>query len=199
MIVTDGERYPQSIGPGGMVKSAYISGCGNYRYWLRRQWAETGDDCLWIMLNPSKADAFIDDPTLSKITSYTLKWSGDAEHYVGDFRALEVVNLFPYRATNPKELLTPRVELIGSATEAAMVRSIHRARLIVAAWGNGPFGKRGQRAYQRRIDDVLTLCAERGKAVHMLGRNVATGQPVHPLYQKGDLRPIPFTREAPTC
>ena len=44
-----------------MIKTAKISPCGQYRYRLGRLWDESLPVCLWIMLNPSKADADIDD------------------------------------------------------------------------------------------------------------------------------------------
>ena len=45
-----------------MKKSAVISDCEKYRYQLLRQWDESTDLVLFIGLNPSTADAELDDP-----------------------------------------------------------------------------------------------------------------------------------------
>lgn len=70
---------------------------GDYRYRLTREWAGTGlaDPCVFIMLNPSTADGTTDDPTIRKCVGFASRWG---------FRRLTVVNLFAYRATNPREL-----------------------------------------------------------------------------------------------
>ena len=49
----------------GMRSDALISPDGRYRYWLTRQWGE-GMRVCWVMLNPSTADASIDDPTIRR-------------------------------------------------------------------------------------------------------------------------------------
>ena len=49
-----------------MIKDAYISDCKKYRYILSRGWANWQSSCLFIMLNPSTADANIDDPTIKR-------------------------------------------------------------------------------------------------------------------------------------
>lgn len=43
---------------------ATISECGKYRYRLWRVWDESLPTCCFVMLNPSKADATEDDPTI---------------------------------------------------------------------------------------------------------------------------------------
>lgn len=40
-----------------MKKGAIISDCGRYRYQLWRIWNEDKPLCMWLMHNPSKADA----------------------------------------------------------------------------------------------------------------------------------------------
>lgn len=47
------------------------------------------------MLNPSKADASIDDPTLRRCISFAKFW---------DYGSLIVVNLFAFRTASPLEL-----------------------------------------------------------------------------------------------
>src|SRR5689334_20041621 len=74
-----------------IVKSAVLSPCGLYRYRLTRRWGD-GPALLFVMLNPSTADATEDDPTIRRCTGFA-KREG--------MPAIEVVNLFAWRATDP--------------------------------------------------------------------------------------------------
>ena len=47
---------------------------GVYRYSLRRTWNPAGGSYLFVMLNPSTADATIDDPTIAKCVRYAKAW-----------------------------------------------------------------------------------------------------------------------------
>lgn len=46
-----------------MKRDAILSPCRTYRYELTRRWQEGSQLAGWIMLNPSTADANIDDPS----------------------------------------------------------------------------------------------------------------------------------------
>lgn len=72
-----------------------ISACGRYRYRLWRTWDATLPSTLWIMLNPSTADGTEDDPTIRKCVGFAKRWGCGS---------IEVINLFAFRATNPREL-----------------------------------------------------------------------------------------------
>lgn len=78
-----------------MEKTAIISEDEKYRYQLSRCWDETKPRILFIMLNPSTADANIDDPTIRRVISFAKSW-GYGGVYVG--------NLFAFRSTDPKGL-----------------------------------------------------------------------------------------------
>ena len=77
-----------------MNRAAIISPCGQFRYWLRRQWGGDGT-LLYVMLNPSTADADVDDATVRRCIRFA------RDH---GFGAMEVVNLFAHRATKPADL-----------------------------------------------------------------------------------------------
>ena len=49
-----------------MKQEAVISKCRKYRYSLSREWNKDKEKVLFIMLNPSKADDKIDDPTVKR-------------------------------------------------------------------------------------------------------------------------------------
>ena len=75
---------------------AEISDCGKCRWQLWRIWDDSKPKILWIMHNPSTADAEKDDPTIRRIINFSKSWG---------FGGLYVGNVFPYRSTNPKDLI----------------------------------------------------------------------------------------------
>jgi hypothetical protein len=149
---------------------AELSPCGTYRYLLGRRVGESSRAMLWVMLNPSTADATEDDATIRRCSSFARREGCGT---------LEVVNLFALRATDPAELRRA-YDAVGSGNPAAITAAIGRTHLIVVAWGNihrrlGP---------QRHIETLLAQIApDRGP--FCLGRTAA-GAPRHPLYVKGD-------------
>lgn len=57
-----------------MITDAYISEDGLYRYNLVRDWGTSSDPgMLFVMLNPSTADAGEDDPTIRRCHPLYLK------------------------------------------------------------------------------------------------------------------------------
>lgn len=80
-----------------MKGQAAFSECGQYRYVLSRNWEIDGRKLVAIMLNPSTADAEVDDPTVRRLIKFAKSWNMDG---------LAIVNLFAYRTANPRELLS---------------------------------------------------------------------------------------------
>ena len=81
-----------------MDDSAVVSQCGAYRWHLTRLVDNNifqGGRLLFVMLNPSTADAETDDPTLRRCIGYSRAWG---------YGGLAVVNLFGLRTTDPREL-----------------------------------------------------------------------------------------------
>ena len=73
--------------------SAEISDCGHYRYSLYREWRYNPRLIVWMMLNPSTADALTNDPTLRRCIDFSRQWG---------YGGLIVVNLYAFRASKPK-------------------------------------------------------------------------------------------------
>lgn len=163
-----------------MKRGAYISPCGVYRYSLEREWADgTGPTCAFIMLNPSTADADIDDPTIRRCIAFAQRWG---------FRALTVVNLFAFRATDPKAMISA-ADPVGPANDAAIASAVESCGLLVAAWGvHGTLRGRGV-AVRRLVED------HEGRGLHHLGLT-RDGHPRHPLYLRGDSQPVRWNRGA---
>lgn len=158
--------------------SALFSDCGNYRYLLTREFG--GDStCVFVMLNPSTADANHDDPTIRRCVSFA-KREG--------FGRLEIVNLFGFRATEPSDLFAA-ADPIGEENDAVMAATLSRADQIVVAWGNhGEF-------VDGRIAVVQKLLAQSGASVFCFGLT-GKSQPKHPLYLSNDVELVAFSHTA---
>lgn len=152
-----------------MEKSAIISECGKYRYRLERKWVGL-KTCLFIMLNPSTADADIDDPTIRRCMGFASR--------EGCGRLI-VVNLYGFRSTDPKAL--PK---LGAMNAAGMKNAYHvemamkESDLIIAGWGR-------QSPWIQPIASVRTCANNFGKIIQCLGLN-NNGSPRHPLYIRAD-------------
>lgn len=147
---------------------AHISACGRYRYHLWRSWgpgggSSAGEAPLFVMLNPSTADATADDATIRKCRGFSERWG---------FKCLTVVNVFAYRATDPADLFTAD-EPIGPDNDKAIISAVQSHRLIVAAWGAC-----GWKGWRHRFERVRNLL---GPHVACLGKT-KDGHPRHPLY-----------------
>ena len=149
-----------------MLREAVIDGTGMYRYLLSRRWAD-GDAVAWIMLNPSTADAEIDDPTIRRCIGFSKVWG---------YGGLYVVNVYAYRATKP-EILKTATDPIGPDHGLHFSAALHRSALHIAAWGACKHAK---------INHVLPYLSS--YVIHCLGVT-ADGSPRHPLYVKGDVEP----------
>ena len=155
---------------------AVISECGTYRYSLWREVSPSGSGiCLFIMLNPSVADAAEDDPTIRRCIDFTRRWG---------HRELRVVNLFALRTKEPRELAGV-LDPIGLGNDRVLHSEILGADMVVAAWGN-----RGSLLQRSAI--VYAMINGLGKESWHLGLN-KTGEPCHPLYVRSSTRLSPFS------
>lgn len=155
--------------------TAWISECGRYRYSLTRRW-DRGDSVLFIMLNPSTADALIDDPTIRRCIDFAKGFG---------YNAIEVVNLYAWRATKPEDLPPTTWIAVGPDNDVAIAEAVDRADIVIAAWGAS--------AGQYRSRDVLAYLDAIGKWPYCLGATI-NGSPKHPLYLPKDTELIPVPR-----
>ena len=148
--------------------SAIISPCGRYRYRLHREWGE-GGECLFVMLNPSTADAEKDDPTIRRCIGFARQFGCGS---------LTVVNLYALRATHPRALFAA-IDPVGPENEAHILRALTQPpALVIAAWG-----AHGHRSVARQ---KFLLAAQRTEnPVWCLGWT-KDGAPRHPLYVRAD-------------
>lgn len=149
------------------LRSADADVDGEYRYTLLRRWRE-GPQVCWVMLNPSTADAFEDDPTIRRCISFS-KREG--------FGGLVVVNLFARRCTRPVHLKDPG-DPVGPRNDKSTWQAIAASHDVYAAWGACPLAV-------QRAGTVKAYAEACGLDVWCLGTTKA-GAPKHPLYVKGD-------------
>ena len=156
-----------------MKRTAEISADGVYRYRLGRTWDPDGSACLFIMLNPSKADANVGDQTIRRCKDYAMRW-GHGRLLVG--------NLFAYRTTYPSELKAA-AEPVGPDNDGHLSHLIAQADQVICAWGND--GR-----YRCRDVEVLAMLEGRGQALVVTKH----GCPGHPARLAKTLKPTPYTR-----
>ncbi len=156
--------------------TACISPCGTYRYRLNRTWDETRGRVVWVMLNPSSADAEQDDPAIRRCVGFARAWG---------YGAIEVVNLFAARCTYPKEL-RKFPDAVGPDNDQHIQDAVRNseARLVIAAWGRDPYAL-------TRAMQVKRLIRSCGVVLQCLGMT-KNGRPKHPLYLPSATQLIPF-------
>lgn len=163
-----------------MIKTATLSNCLQYRYELSRIWDDTKHIVVFIMLNPSTADANNDDPTVKRCVSFAKSWGCGG---------ITIINLFAYRATTPDDMKQAR-DPIGIRNDLLILTVISRETtgIVICAWGN-------HGTYLARDTHVLNILERCGIPLFCLHINKGSGQPGHPLYLKKDLKPVLFTTD----
>lgn len=161
--------------PSDIIRSARLSACGQYRWSLQRVWG-AGPYVCWVMLNPSTADHRQDDPTVRRCIHFTNEWG---------YRALRIVNLYPFRTPNPAALRRwadwlnngpdwyARDRIVDNLYLTAAVAQ--EAAMVVAAWGAGA----PDDDWIEQVIDEIRSCAE-PPALYCLGKT-AGGDPKHPM------------------
>ena len=143
-----------------MEKGASISECGRYRYLLWRIWDREKPFISFIGLNPSTANAKKDDPTIRRCIGFAERWG---------YGGLYMVNLFAWRATNPKHMMSVE-KPIGPLSDEYIKVAIENSELMIAAWGvNGQHRNRAE-AVKKMIPNLKALKINK------------RGEPAHPLY-----------------
>jgi hypothetical protein len=153
---------------------AVLSDCGTYRYALQRDgWLTGSGTVLFVMLNPSTADASADDQTIRWCVRFAQRWG---------FKRLHVANLYAFRATNPAALAVAD-DPVGAENDVWLAKLANLASETIAAWGASPH------ATETRISEVLEMLGH--DDLQCLGLT-ANGRPRHPLYLRADTEPIPL-------
>ncbi len=146
-----------------------------YRYSLTHSWQGAPKKRLvFLMLNPSTADAFKADPTVSRCMVWAQKWG---------YGVLEVVNIFAFRATDPKDMKKAE-DPVGPLNNDFLRDAAAAADLVIAAWGaHGDYRERGLEVGRKILKRRQLSCLD----------IIESGHPKHPLYIKGATIPRPFS------
>lgn len=156
-----------------VISGADISTCGLYRYRLWRKW-DDGPTLTGIFLNPSKADASINDPTVTRFIERAKRMG---------FGGIQVLNIFAFRSTDPKQLKkTP--DPIGPLNNKIIAQYCTEPGMVICGWGS-------HGTYLNRDVEVKGLIHRAGIKIHVL-KLTKQGQPGHPLYIGYDIQPKEF-------
>ncbi len=153
---------------------ATFSDCEQYRYRLWRRWND-GPTVAFLMLNPSTADAVRNDPTIERCHRRAVAMG---------YGALEIVNIFAFRATAPKEL-KKAIDPVGPLNDQTLLDCVKRADMTICAWGS-------HGDHRGRHTEVRTLLTQHQLDLHVLALTTK-GQPKHPLYIPYSQNPVPWT------
>lgn len=148
--------------------SAVISPCGMYRYRLERTVGMVGPVYAFFGINPSTADASIDDQTVKKWIGFTKLWGG-SRFIVG--------NVSPYRSKDVKRLAAATRWLdIGRENQRHILAICDEADVLVPCWGD-----RGKvpKSMHNEIDELMSLLTGTRKPVMHFGLTKGGG-PMHP-------------------
>ena len=148
---------------------------GTYRYTLWRRWSLESPQITFIMLNPSTADEARDDPTIRRCIGFAKTWG---------YGALEVVNLFAYRAAFPTALRSVE-NPIGIENDRYLLQAAERCAALVLAWGTlGSLLDRDREVFK-------LLAGGKARTLYCLGVT-RDGYPRHPLYVKNQVSLLEF-------
>lgn len=167
---------------------ATLSIDGLYRYRLWRSW-EGGPRLGWVMLNPSTADANLDDQTIKRCCHYARR---------DGFGGIEVANLFAWRATKPFDLPEDYATAYGPENAEALDNLFARCATVVLAWGatlRTVVGKRPTWPWLPEIVGPITYRADLVSVELRCLGFTSDGSPRHPSRLDND---APFARFTPS-
>ncbi|MEJ6390234.1 DUF1643 domain-containing protein [Gymnodinialimonas ulvae] len=149
---------------GDAASVAVYSPCERYRYALTRVWDAEGRRALFIMLNPSTATELQNDPTVERC---------ERRARALGFGAFRVLNIFAWRATDPRDMRAA-ADPVGPENDAAIMGSLEWADAVICAWGT-------HGAHRGRGPEVAAMLRKAEVPLMHLGLSKA-GHPKHPLY-----------------
>ena len=168
---------------------AAFSRCGSYRWLLERRWGDANtrqhladgrDTLIFCGLNPSRADATTDDPTLRRLCGFAQTWG---------YRRLVVVNLFALITPSPAVLRRHR-RPVGESNDVVLNHWLQRwcrrpDWTLWVGWGaNGGLYRRDQ-WMAKRLSALNSLRQQRGASGPRCLGMTRSAHPRHPLYLPG--------------
>jgi hypothetical protein len=120
---------------GDAESEAVYSDCENYRFLLTRTWGD-GPRALFIMLNPSTATEFQNDPTVERC---------ERRARALGYGAFRVTNIFAWRATDPRDMRAAP-DPVGAENDRDLRLGQSRGASGSGAQGRGAAARRRQAA-----------------------------------------------------
>jgi hypothetical protein len=150
-----------------MTGWASISDCERYRYALGRVWNEALPVLVFVMLNPSTADALKPDHTITKCVGFAQRWG---------FGGILVLNLWALRSRHPGDLCRA-ADPVGPENDEYLRYFARAARDtdsdVIVAWGLNA-------ALTPRRAEVVELLIREGIELWAIAET-KDGEPAHPL------------------
>lgn len=130
----------------------------NYRYALWKKWNLTKQMIMFIGLNPSTANEYIDDPTIRRVQRFA---------FDNGYGGFYMMNLFAYISSDPKQLLSCQ-DPLGKNDE--WLNTIYlKTDIIIFCWGSFQEAKQRAKYITDKFEGfVLAINKD--------------GSPGHPLY-----------------
>jgi hypothetical protein len=147
--------------------SALLSDCGLFRWRLERDIQLSGIVVALIGVNPSTADATVNDHTITKDIGFGIR---------NGWRKIIKGNVFAFRATDVNRLRT-----VGNHRHEQNAQHLRQIAadvdMVIPCWG-----ARGKlpRELRPQIDTTVALLRSSGKPIMTFGFT-ASGDPLHPL------------------
>lgn len=167
--------------PQAFERGSKFSDDAKYRYMLYRRWNEALPMVFFIGLNPSIADDKQEDPTQLRMRHFAQGW-GYGGYFVG--------NLFALVSTDPRGLDEVH-DPVGLPDNDQWLASMQgQSARTIAAWGCQ--GRKNDSIVHRRAAKVAYNMRQSGDLYCLA--TTTDGCPRHPLYLKGNLQPVLYTK-----
>lgn len=172
------KKHPIKILDSGAV----IAEGNTHRYSLWRTWNYNLPRIMFIGLNPSRADAVYNDPTITRCINFAAQWG---------YGSMYFANLFSFRTPyvhTPKikqdveerwePLITNMHQAITNDTDEHLCKMFEKSNCIVCCWGSWQIP-----GITLRAGFILKFIEKTGKTPYCFGTN-KDGSPKRPLYLK---------------
>ena len=173
-----------------MIRTAILNKDETHRFRLCRYWKNNDEEIpnqglfpqcddnqiIWVMLNPSIANAERDDATLRRCIDFSKQWG---------YNGLWIVNLFSQITPNPNELQSYMQNIPASEIRnyKMLKNVINKPYRIVCAWGNNGMSEDRDIAFMNMLP--------KHRKVYCLKLN-KNGTPGHPLYLQRNLELVEY-------
>lgn len=133
------DRIPAQI----YTEAVFDKENSSMRYSLTRTWDSVKEKATLVLMNPSKANQFKSDYTVTRCMNYLIDYED------GRYGSLEVVNLFAKMETKSGKVKGKMAE-VGKYNDDAIRLAVDQAKIVIVGWGSA-------KKFKWRIKEVLEL------------------------------------------